>query len=785
MNKETINMVANDKGTQINITVASFRNLQSKDPIKNAVIYFWESHTNNPDDKKRTNATIDLIYKKFDVASCEKYEIRTGYLSRYNYLHNPKDESTIDELETAIERGEEEQNGWIQRCDPKLPGFVQRNWQSCISRSKNPHFEKCKKLLIEHVKNEDAFKEAFSSSVDNYISKRSVNVVNSHSYLIEENAWILTLPLLHPDKQIYIIHVGNITDSTQILFTRFSYLREGAKLLIPTFSNERFDCVGDFVVEYKNKRNYGYSHPVDDDKIVNFVSPDDSQLSADVLLKMLLQERSEKEILSSVISKMPGHIYWLNKNGVYLGCNDLQAQTLGLSSRDKIVGKTNYDLLPEMEAKRHSNINRMVMDRGTNYSGQETSSMQDGKFSYLSHKAPLFNSSRTKVIGLLGISIDITDRIMVDEERRRTKELKFQNKLQEVRLKTQEEFKDFISMMAHDIVSPLVNLSFIMKSCQDLSEEQQVSLNNTITEISSVANVLLNRYKQDIQDNSIMHNQYVMVPLALLEVLYHKRREYQHKDVEISYTPDSRFNFSFIKGNQNNFQRMLSNLVNNSVDSFKGKPGVVVLSLNGNTDYIIVKVKDNGIGMPKDMVARILSDNFIGTTKSAGNGIGLNQVRTILDLYDGNMTIDSVDGVGTTITLVFPKAIVPNVMLDKLVVSNGSTVVVLDKNESLEKVWTELFRKYMVDIKFKFFSNTEKAASFINSLPNKNNICLIVDYELGSKNAGLRFILDNGMTGQIVACNIHNDPDVLELIESCGMKMIPKQYITDIPIIVE
>ena len=366
MQKENANLLrGNSFDCEFETVSASFRNLSAKEPIKNSVIYFWESHIRNPEDKKRIQATIDLIYKKFDLKSCEKYEIRTGYLSRYNYLLEPIEKSMIHQLEEAIKKGKEEQGEWIIRCAPKLPGFIQRNWQECIDQEKNPHFKQCKELLINHINNDDEFESVFSESVDNFISKRSVNAINSKLYLIEENAWILTLPLLHPNKQIYIIHVGNVTESTLILFSRFSYLRDSARLMLPSFCNERFKCMADFLMEYKNKKNYGYSHPVDDDKTINnFIQLDNKQLTIDNLLKMFLDERSEKELLSSIISKMPGHVYWLSKDGVYLGCNDLQTQRLGLSSREGIVGKTNYDLLPEAEARKHHNINRMVIERG-------------------------------------------------------------------------------------------------------------------------------------------------------------------------------------------------------------------------------------------------------------------------------------------------------------------------------------------------------------------------------------------------------------------------------------
>ncbi|MDR1434532.1 hypothetical protein [Candidatus Endomicrobiellum devescovinae] len=122
----------------IEATVASFRNLPTLVPIKNSVVIFWESHTKNPNDKMRIQSTIDLIPKKFDLATCEGYEVRTGYLSRYNYLPKPKENSKIEELEEAIVKGEEEQVSWIKRCKPNLERFTQVNWQECVSKLKNP-----------------------------------------------------------------------------------------------------------------------------------------------------------------------------------------------------------------------------------------------------------------------------------------------------------------------------------------------------------------------------------------------------------------------------------------------------------------------------------------------------------------------------------------------------------------------------------------------------------------------------------------------------------------------
>ena len=50
------------------------------------------------------------------------------------------------------------------------------------------------------------------------------------------------------------------------------------------------------------------------------------------------------DILKKVINSIPGHVYWKDINGKYLGCNKQQAKALCLESPSDIIGKTDHDL---------------------------------------------------------------------------------------------------------------------------------------------------------------------------------------------------------------------------------------------------------------------------------------------------------------------------------------------------------------------------------------------------------------------------------------------------------
>lgn len=132
--------------SNIKSVVAVFRNFCPKEPVGNAVIYFWESHNKDPEERQKTQAAINLIYKEFDMSTCEKYEVRTGYLSRYNFMTKPFNDCTEDEKKEAILKGHEMEDEWLVRCSPDFPGFMKKKWDDCISKSGNYYFEECKKL---------------------------------------------------------------------------------------------------------------------------------------------------------------------------------------------------------------------------------------------------------------------------------------------------------------------------------------------------------------------------------------------------------------------------------------------------------------------------------------------------------------------------------------------------------------------------------------------------------------------------------------------------------------
>jgi signal transduction histidine kinase len=100
-------------------------------------------------------------------------------------------------------------------------------------------------------------------------------------------------------------------------------------------------------------------------------------------------------------------------------------------------------------------------------------------------------------------------------------------------------------------------------------------------------------------------------------------------------------------------EQVLINLILNAVDAFKNQDNgeiKVLASQNQNRD-ILIKVYDNGSGIPQDILENIFVPFF--TSKTTGSGIGLSLCKQIMMLHKGRIIVKSVEGEGSIFSLVF------------------------------------------------------------------------------------------------------------------------------------
>jgi two-component system cell cycle sensor histidine kinase/response regulator CckA len=131
----------------------------------------------------------------------------------------------------------------------------------------------------------------------------------------------------------------------------------------------------------------------------------------------------EHNLLRTVIDNLPNYIYIKDKDGQYIVSNKAHARFLGKETPEEVIGKTVFELFPREMAERYAADDQKILQTGQPLlNRQEQSIDQKGdKVWNLTTKVPLQDSDG-KVLGLVGIARDITDRKKVEEALRESEE---------------------------------------------------------------------------------------------------------------------------------------------------------------------------------------------------------------------------------------------------------------------------------------------------------------------------------------------------------------------------
>lgn len=167
-------------------------------------------------------------------------------------------------------------------------------------------------------------------------------------------------------------------------------------------------------------------------------------------------------ILENLLANIPGHVYWKNKQGLYLGCNDKQAQSLGFLQGSDVVGKTDFELpWDTLSAQKFWENDRLVLETGQSRTVEESAKVNGKPATMLSLKAPL-KDTKGFIIGVLGISVDIS--------KQKEAESKLIQALAAAEAANQAK-TEFLENMRHDIRTPLAGITGCAEAIKSLIQD--------------------------------------------------------------------------------------------------------------------------------------------------------------------------------------------------------------------------------------------------------------------------------------------------------------------------
>lgn len=227
------------------------------------------------------------------------------------------------------------------------------------------------------------------------------------------------------------------------------------------------------------------------------------------------------------------------------------------------------------------------------------------------------------------------------------------SKMQMIRLEREGAWKEMARQVAHDIKNPLTTMKLSMQQLERVSnnpEQASAYLKKAITrlieQIDSLAQIAS---EFSMFANQEMPNKAEVLLNDVVEGIYDLFSE--QKDARLSlHVPYERY---YIQGDKNQLIRVFNNLVVNATQAIPSdREGKIELALYKEGDNAVVRITDNGGGIPPEIRHRVFEPNF--TTKTSGSGLGLVICRKIVEAHDGTIGFETRDNEGSDFFIAFP-----------------------------------------------------------------------------------------------------------------------------------
>jgi signal transduction histidine kinase len=237
-------------------------------------------------------------------------------------------------------------------------------------------------------------------------------------------------------------------------------------------------------------------------------------------------------------------------------------------------------------------------------------------------------------------------------------------KYREKKLQRLNRQKDkLIRTVSHDLRNPLIGIIGTAEILQEEYEDEELLelveiIENSGNQMYATISELLD--SGILEEDQQQLNDDLEDPRELLEKIrelfqFTIKQKHQQLILNVVNEPPE------VNLDRHKFSRMIGNLVSNAI-KFTPKEGMITLELDyeeGSNPRLITRVKDTGMGIPESYIPHLFSDNNeeirrSGTQAESSYGMGLNIVKRIADLHDGEIKVESEEGKGTTFEIRLP-----------------------------------------------------------------------------------------------------------------------------------
>lgn len=459
----------------------------------------------------------------------------------------------------------------------------------------------------EALETGEGYSKRYSSTIKAYLIYYATRLDND--YVLRSSVPINIITILQKENIKYCIVILSLV----ITFSIFLSLRLVKKIIEPVKELESVTLKmthGDYKIRADVKSN---------DELGTLGSSFNKMAEQ---LQTKIREVIEKQTkIESILKSMESGVVAVDNHNVVISINPCAESLLGI--KKNIVGECLLDYVNDYD------INKFLQQ-------QEE------------------NDKEIKILHPIERDFKIKKSEMVDDFGNIGKVITFQditdiNRVELIR-------SQFVANVSHELKTPLTSIKGFAETLKFVKDEETREkfldiIDKEAERLTRLINDIL--VLSNIENNLIVDMDEFEPSPVIEEVINIMRKSAVNRNIKLEF---NNTNSERILGDRDKFYQLGLNLIENAIKYSKDTGGLVeVLSYNKD-EYYCLRIKDNGIGIPKEDISRVF-ERFYRVDKSrkkGGTGLGLAIVKHIVKIFNGEINVRSEIGEGTTFEVKIP-----------------------------------------------------------------------------------------------------------------------------------
>lgn len=358
---------------------------------------------------------------------------------------------------------------------------------------------------------------------------------------------------------------------------------------------------------------------------------------------------------NSLMNTIPTPLCFKDLNLDYVGINPAFTDLFGIEEKD-IIGMKVFNIFETYVAETCNQMDVDLMSEQVKQVKEVTVATKDGILKPLIISKALIKDNEGNPIGIVGIATDITEQKEKEKLKNNIAELQEENILK----------TEFFSNISHELRTPLnvifsaVQLAEVSVYDSNYSSNQNrikkniMSIKQNCLRLQRLVNNLIDISKIDAHAFEI-RLQNLNIVYVIEEITLSVADYISNRGIHLIFdTSDEEIIMAF---DEEKLERIVLNLLSNSI-KHTPEGGTICVSIIGHGERVTIQIKDSGEGIPQDKLDVIFNRFYqitpINTRNHEGSGIGLNLVKSLVEMHEGDITVESVLGNGTIFNVNLP-----------------------------------------------------------------------------------------------------------------------------------